>query len=90
MGPEYVVWFVAADPVGVHILQQVFFTSFLEEGSDVRACVWGHGGAVWGSGCGVGRGMGIVLAGEVAVLSVTSVTVVRPEAMYAPVCEWGG
>jgi hypothetical protein len=78
VAPETGVILVLRDPVVVHVFEQVVAAEGFKECADVGAVVRGDEGAIGEAVCGVGRGYGVILAIEIAVLRVGAVAEVGP------------
>jgi hypothetical protein len=78
VAPKSGVVLLESDPIRIHVREEVVSAEGLEEGTDVGAVVWRDESAVRQPSGSVGRGNGVVLAGEVAVLGVGAVAEVGP------------
>lgn len=80
VGPEAGVVLLEGDPVGVHVVKEVEATKGLKEIADIGAIVGWDDSTVGESIGGVGRWDWVVLASQVAVLSVAAIAEIGPAA----------
>jgi hypothetical protein len=91
VGPEVGVGSSLVDPVSVHPLDEIVGAKIFEESADIGALVGRDDGTVGQTGGGVGRGSGIVLTAQIAVLGVGAIAKVGPEAcsvLLAAIAGW--
>lgn len=74
VAPESRVVLVLRDPIIVHVIEQIVLAEWLEEGADVGAIVSWDRDTVGLSSGSIGRWDWIVLASEIAILGVRTVT----------------
>lgn len=84
MRPEDLVRLVLADPILVHVFQQIVSAKVLDELSDGSAVVHWHNGTVGEAVGRVRRWNRIVLSSKITVLSVGAIAKVRPETVDRP------
>lgn len=68
-----------ADPIRVHILEQVVTAKGLEKRTNVRSSIGGDNGTIWQAIGSVRRGNRVILAVKITVLRVTAVTEIGPQ-----------